>query len=51
MYTNQEMFNKLSELEEMLFYAKNQNDELKTAHSLLRQALVEFQNATGCELQ
>lgn len=48
---NQEIFEKLSELECALFYAytrSDNNEELKKAHDAANEALKAFAKATGC---
>ncbi len=44
--TNQEIADLLAQAEEALFYAKNQNPELKEAHRAARAALEAFAAAT-----
>lgn len=49
--TNQEIFEKLSENESMLYYAwcaDNKNEDLNAAHEAARAALEAFALATGC---
>jgi hypothetical protein len=49
--TNQEVFKMLSENESRLFYAlcdDRDNEALKAAHESVKQTLINFARATGC---